>query len=125
MRSLVVILLIFSAGEALSQQGRHELPIDTISIGGKEQEVKMTHRQGYDDLLERLIHVRDSISNASSERENNHDQSSTGPASERLSAYKERLDNLIAEMEAKEKDEKLMKQGFSLLDDIRREGRTP
>lgn len=121
MRSLVVILLIFSAGEALAQQGRHELPIDTISIGGKEQDVKMTHREGYDDLLQRLVHVRDSISDGSFESGDNRDQSSTNPGSERLSEYKERLDKLIAEMKTKDKDEKLMKQGFALLNDIRRE----
>ncbi len=122
MKSLVAILFTFSMSGVFAQQGRHEMPIDTISIGGKEQDVKMTHLEGYEELLTQLTEVRDSISNVRDSQNQNIGQNQSGdnPANESLSGYEEQLDDLINEMKKKEKDELLMRRGFSLLDDIRR-----
>jgi hypothetical protein len=127
MRLPLSFLFVFIINLACAQQGRHELPIDTISIGGEEQERKMTHLKGYDELLTQLTQVRDSIAGAagvhdmeSLSRENSDRNANID---ELPSDYLSRLDELIGEMEKKEGDKNLMNQGYDLLDRIRRSKR--
>ena len=105
-----------------AQQGRHELPIDTISIGGKEQDLKMTHLEGYKELLSDLTEVRDSIASIAGTGDDRVSRESVDRDKHAPSDYLTRLDDLIREMTRKESDEDLMKQGYALLDEIRKKG---
>ena len=123
MKLISIILLLLTTTLAFAQQGRHELPIDTISIGGKEQDMKMTRLEGYDELLEQLVAVRDSIAGVDEARneeplsESQPDEAASD--STRPSSDLEKLNHLITQMKKSESDENLMKEGYVLLDKIR------
>lgn len=129
MKFLLAISLVLLVNQLFAQQGRHELPIDTIPIGGKEQEIKMTRLEGYDELLNQLTGVRDSVAaeidrHKSDSIANDNSAGSVDRAGT-LPEYKARLDKLIREMGKKEHDENLMKEGYVLLKEVRRELATP
>src|SRR5690606_33188777 len=116
MKTNLFILFILVVHFATAQDGRSELAIDTLSIGGKEQDMKTTQLEGFSDLLEDLTAVRDSLSavdikNTQATRE----ESRNGQANH-IPTYVEQLDRLIRDMKKTEFDADLMKRGYDLLD---------
>jgi hypothetical protein len=112
MRIAFSCVLITIAGACFGQIGRHEQPIDTISIGGKQQERMMTHLEGYEQLLEDLKLLRDSVTNH---------QHAENTGTKDFTTHKEKLNKLIAEMEEKDRDEALMREGYIILKEVRRD----
>ena len=121
MKLVLCFSLFLVTNMVCAQQGRHELPIDTISIGGKQQDRKMTHLEGYKELLSDLTEVRDSIASIAGTSDDRVSRESVDRDKHEPSDYLTRLDDLIREMTRKESDEDLMKQGYALLDEIRKE----
>ena len=122
MKLVLWFFLFLMSNVVCAQQGRHELPIDTISIGGKEQDIKMTRLEGYEELLSDLTEVRDSIASNAGTKDDSVSGHSTETASpdNAPSNYLSRLNDLIREMRREDNDENLMKQGYTLLDEIRK-----
>ena len=81
---------------AYSQLGRYEQPIDTMSIGGEEQDDKMMQMERQDQLRSTLVVLRDSVSAAIKSRQQ------TSP--EKFVEHREKIDELIKEFAATERD---------------------
>jgi hypothetical protein len=121
MRLLTSFIIIFLASlNAFSQNGRNELPQDTLPIGGQQQEVKMTQMEAQDQLASELTSLRDSVTNYLAEHKST--TSVQGKANtSALTKYKTQIDELIDQMKKTEKDEALVKRGYTLLHDTRAE----
>ena len=111
MKHLLLLIFLGISSISFSQVGRHELPMDTVPIGGETQENKMNQMQAQDTLASQLVAVRDSIAAASTEKKN------TGQGN--LAEMKKQLDEMIKSMKNTEQDEALMKRAYVLLNDAR------
>ncbi len=96
---------------AYSQLGRYEQPIDTMSIGGEEQDDKMMQMERQDELLSTLAGLRDSVSAAIKSRPQK--------SLERFVDHQEKIDQLIKEFAATERDVTLMKKAEVLIREAR------
>lgn len=95
-----------------AQEGRAELQIDSISIGGKAQEHAEDQMQGQDELRAELIALRDSVSSALSD---NRYKSSHAT----LKAQKEELNEVIQSLTNTERNAPAIKSGYALRNRIR------
>lgn len=117
-RSLVIVSVLFLVvcNEAFAQQGRHELPLDTVPIGGEEQKIKEEKMEAHDQLTADLISVRDSISN----RLDTFSSDENGVASKSLQTTKAELDRMIKALKRTDRNQYLTNQGQILLEESRR-----
>jgi hypothetical protein len=106
MKSLIICICLISPS-LFAQVGRFEEPVDTIAIGGETQEHKSTQMESQDQLREQLSAVRDSLDT----------MRPRGLADER----KKQLDEIIRGLKKTERSPELMKRGYALLNEVRRE----
>jgi hypothetical protein len=142
---LTICSVLLLGTVASAQVGRHEQPIDTVPIGGQEQENKMTQLQGQERLLRDLQSLRDSLGallhtgegggssgaqRDSTERDGQTDSLSTMPVSQPMIHRKiittqhQRLEQMIKRLESSRHDEGLMKEGYVVLNDVRQSLKT-
>jgi hypothetical protein len=120
LKTNLFILFILFVHFAAAQDGRSELAIDTLSIGGKEQDMKTTQLEGFSDLLEDLTAVRDSLSAVDINNTQATPAESRNGQANHIPTYIEQMDGLIRDMKKTEFDADLMKRGYDLLDKVRR-----
>ncbi len=117
MKWTVALLLIFIASISFAQVGRYEQPVDTLPIGGKTQEIRESQMQGQDELMNQLVALRDSVSSLQPK----HSASANADSKVSLEDRKIQLDQIIKGLNKTQSSPELMKKGYSLLDEIRRE----
>lgn len=126
MRNSFIILFSCIVNISLAQQGRHELPIDTIPIGGEEQRVKMTRMRTSEELENDLISLRDSIASftdrvtdVSGKRRSN--ESASNNHRVRLNAMQKKLNTYIKQLKASDKTDAIEQNVYDGLHEVRKE----
>src|SRR5690606_31165725 len=120
MKVPVIALFLLSTlfvTDAYSQLGRYEQPIDTISVGGEEQDGKMIQMERQDELRSTLVVLRDSVSAAMKSRPE--------PGSRKLEEQQRKIDELVKKFAESERDVSLMKEAETLVRETRQTLRNP
>ena len=115
--SIIVILSFLTVTSTFAQQGRHELPLDTVPIGGKEQQVKEEKMEAHDQLASELTSLRDSIVTILKAAPTGN---ITNQKRQSLEVKKTELDHLIKEFKKTERNSDLLEKGQAALDETRR-----
>jgi len=113
---LLLAVLMCLGASARAQEGRHELPLDTVPIGGDEQKMKEEKMEAHDQLTTDLVNLRDSISAKLSSASSQ----ANAMQNETLRKKKSELDELIKAMKRTDRDAQLMRKGQLLLQEARR-----
>ena len=128
MKSLVILVLFILLTPVVNAQiGRNDQTIDTLSVGGDEQDEKMRDMQAVDDFKDELIALRDSVNTYTSsikqktnnitETEKKHHTYSTSL----VVKLKSDINQLINRLESSRKNEGLPTDAYSMLRTFRQE----
>ena len=111
----ILFFIVFQlSNSCYAQQGRHELPSDTVPIGGREQKVKEQTMEAHDQLTADLTSVRDSIKLKLVSYSASEMKSVEGKT---LQSTKRELDRMIARLKRTDRDPDLMRVGQTLLEE--------
>ncbi len=119
MKFVVAITFVMCAlciTHAYSQIGRHEEPIDTISMGGAEQDRQTMQMERHDELHSTLLTLRDSVKTLMRSDHRDH----TSNSSAKLAEQRAKIDKLIKGFDATERDESLMRKAEIVIQETRR-----
>ena len=114
MKLIVILAFTLISTSTFAQIGRHEQPSDTIPIGGETQERKETQMEAQDELVSQLVALRDSVNTLMSDKANMHKNVN-------LSQRKKQLDQMINSLKASDQNEAMVKEGNTLLHEVRSE----
>lgn len=112
----ITIFLFFQSLGVYGQQGRAEMPVDTIPLGGKQEEVGMTQMEGHDELEAEMMALSDSVSNFLKKPE------IVGASSveyRKLADMHKQFLETLHELRKSEKNSDAMRRGYKQSDELR------
>lgn len=111
--TIVVLITTLSTVNVFGQLGRYEQPIDTLPIGGDEQENKTLQMERHDELRRTLVALQDSVSAALD------DKSLSARQNTLLAEQQEKIGELISEFTKTEREVSLMKEAEIVIKETR------
>jgi hypothetical protein len=113
-------LLIFVGHFGFAQVDRYEMPVDTVTIGGKEAQEKKIQMEGQDELVVQMKSLNDSINQYLLQNKNGADRSEVNRQKvQSLEENNKRFRQTLESLEKSEQNSSAMKEGYQQLDELR------